>query len=198
MKAVKILLLALAVLAGIFVVVGLLLPRQVELERSTRIDASPSQVYAMVDGYGRFNEWSPWAGLDPATRYEYSGPERGVGARMRWQSDSPEVGTGSQEIIAAEPDRSVTTRLVFEGQGEAQAAMRLEPDGSGTRATWSFEMDLGMNPVTRWIGLMIQGPVGADYERGLASLKALAEREAREAETPVETAEPPAADAASG
>ena len=42
-------------------------------------------------------------------------------------------------------------------------------------------MPLGMNPVMRWMGLMIDGPIGADYERGLARLKNVAEQEAAEA-----------------
>ena len=72
-------------------------------------------------------------------------------------------------------------------------------DGERTRATWSFDMDVGMNPLMRWMGLIIDGPIGADYERGLARLKELAERDAaearaREAEAAAaETAEPPAA-----
>ncbi len=178
MKVLKRALLGVTVLVGLFVIIGLMLPGRVHIERSVEIDAPASQVYPLIDGYGRFNEWSPWANLDPATRYEYSGPERGVGARMEWQSDSREVGSGAQEIVAAEADRWVRTRLTFEDQGEAEARMELESTGSGTLATWSLEMDLGLNPVTRWIGLMIEGPVGADYERGLAQLKALAEREA--------------------
>lgn len=186
MKVLKRALIVLAVLVGLFVIIGLMLPGRVHLARSVEIDAPASQVYPLIDGYQRFNEWSPWANLDPATRYEYSGPERGVGARMEWQSDSREVGAGAQEIISAQVDRSVRTRLTFEGQGEAEATMELEPTGSGTLATWSLEMDLGLNPVTRWIGLMIEGPVGADYERGLAQLKALAEREAA-ATPPAET-----------
>jgi hypothetical protein len=34
---------------------------------------------------------------------------------------------------------------------------------------------MGVNPVGRWMGLMMDRWVGADYERGLANLKALVE-----------------------
>ena len=36
----------------------------------------------------------------------------------------------------------------------------------------------GNNPMMRWMGLMFDKWVGADYETGLASLKELAEKEA--------------------
>ena len=37
-------------------------------------------------------------------------------------------------------------------------------------------MDMGMNPIGRWMGLTMDGMVGKDFDTGLASLKALAEK----------------------
>jgi len=182
MKILKGLFIAALALVAVFVVVGLVfLPASVHVERSAVIDASPAEVYPLVASLERFNEWSPWADLDPAAVYEFTGPAAGVGARMTWRSDKPEVGAGSQEVIAATENREVTVRLAFEGQGEALAGWTLEPQDGGTLATWSFDMGLGMNPVLRWMGLMIDGPIGADYERGLSRLKEVAEQEAAEA-----------------
>jgi len=198
MKILKGLFLAVLALVAVFVVVGLVfLPRSVHVERSADIDAPPAQVYPLVASMERFNEWSPWADLDPAATYEFTGPSQGVGARMTWRSDKPEVGAGSQEVIAATENRDVQVRLGFEGQGEAMSGWTLRPHGEGTRATWSFDMDLGMNPVMRWMGLMIDGPIGADYERGLARLEQVAEQEAAEARA-VEAAAQAAAEAETG
>src|SRR5690606_16939708 len=41
--------------------------------------------------------------------------------------------------------------------------------------TWSMQADMGNNPIGRWMGLMMDSIVGADYETGLASLKKLVE-----------------------
>jgi len=46
---------------------------------------------------------------------------------------------------------------------------------AGTRLTWGFVTDTGFNPMMRWMGVMLDDWVGADYEAGLARLKALAE-----------------------
>jgi hypothetical protein len=182
MKILKGLFIAVLALVVVFVVVGLLiLPASVHVERSAVVEASPAEVYPLIASLERFNEWSPWADLDPAAVYDFTGPAAGIGARMTWRSDKPEVGAGSQEVIAATENREVTVRLAFEGQGEALAGWTLRPRGEGTLATWSFDMPLGMNPVMRWMGLMIDGPIGADYERGLARLKNVAEQEAAEA-----------------
>lgn len=192
MKALKILFIAAVALVGLFVIVGLMLPREVHVERTTLIDAPKEQVFPLVSGFARFNEWSPWADLDPEATYVLSGPEQGIGARMEWHSDKPEVGSGAQEVVAIQPGREVRVRLSFEGQGEAGSTMLLAGGTDSTRATWSFDMDLGMNPVMRWMGLMIDGPIGADYEKGLSRLKALAEAEAAAAREAAEETAPEA------
>jgi hypothetical protein len=175
MKVLKGLFLLLLGLVALFFAVALLLPRTAHLERSISTDASPATVYGLVNGFQRFNEWSPWAKLDPNTRYTYSGPQTGVGARMDWASANADVGSGSQEIIAAEPDRSVTNRLDF-GMGKpSTAVIRLDPEGAGTRITWSLDSDFSDSLLGRYFGLMLERLVGPDYERGLAQLKALAE-----------------------
>ncbi len=166
---------ALAVLAAGFVGGSQLLPRVAAVSRSIEIAAPPAKVFALLNGYRRFNEWSPWAGRDPAAKYTYAGPDSGKGARMSWTSEKDDVGSGSQEIVEAIAGKLVRTRLDFADMGTADAAFTLEPAGSGTRLTWGFSTDLGSNPMQRWMGLMFDRWIGADYEAGLAKLKTVAE-----------------------
>jgi hypothetical protein len=53
----------------------------------------------------------------------------------------------------------------------AEAWWLLSPEGDGTRVTWGLDSDMGNNPIGRWMGLMLDGFVGADYERGLEQLR---------------------------
>ena len=83
---------------------------------------------------------------------------------MAWTSEDPNVGSGSQKITAAEPYALVKTFLDFGEHGTADAAFRLEAVADGqTRVTWAFETDLGYNPVARYMGLMFDGMVGAEF-----------------------------------
>jgi uncharacterized protein YndB with AHSA1/START domain len=162
-------------LVALFFVTGVFLPQSAHVERSMTTTASPATVYGLVDGFKRFNEWSPWAQLDPATKYTYSGPETGVGARMEWVSANPDVGSGSQEVIDAEPGRRVTHKLDFGMDNPTTSTIRLEPDGTGTRVTWTLDTDFSGSLVGRYFGLALDRMVGPDYEKGLAQLKAVAE-----------------------
>jgi len=172
-------------LVAAFLVIGLLLPKTAYVERSITISASPETVYGLIDGFGRFNEWSPWARLDPATKYTFSGPERGVGARMDWSSENPDVGVGSQQIVAVEPGRSVTSTLDFGMDNPTTSKIVLLPDGAATRATWTLEADFSGSLLGRYFGLALDRMVGPDYEKGLAQLKALAESTAPGAAPPI-------------
>jgi uncharacterized protein YndB with AHSA1/START domain len=175
MKPLKGILYGLIGLVALVLAAGLFLPRHAHVERSIVTSASPATVFEIVNGFTRFNEWSPWAQLDPNTKYTYSGPETGVGSRMEWSSKRPEVGTGSQEVIAIDPDRRVTNAIDFGAQGKGTATIGLEPVAAGTRITWSLDTDFEHNYFGRYFGPLMDRFVGADYEKGLARLKELAE-----------------------
>ena len=162
-------------LVALFFVTALFLPQAAHVERSMTTTASPATVYGLVDGFKRFNEWSPWAGLDPATKYTYSGPETGVGARMEWASANPDVGNGSQEVIDVEPGQRVTSKLDFGMDNPTTSTISLVPEGTGTRVTWALDTDFSGSLIGRYFGLALDRMVGPDYEKGLAQLKAVAE-----------------------
>lgn len=177
MKTVRRILVGLAGLLVILVVIGLFLPASVHVERSITIDAPAASVYAIVSDFDRFNEWSPWYSLDPDARYTISESGTGEGASFAWESDKPEVGSGSQQIIELEEDRLVRVKLDFGPQGVALASYILEPQADDrTRIIWTMDTDFGLDLIGRYVGLMFDAWVGSDYEKGLASLKALAEK----------------------
>ncbi len=160
----------------LFVVGGFFLPQEQHVEREIVISASPAEVFKNIHDPKAFNQWSPWVKIDPDTKYTYIGPESGVGAGMIWSSDNPNVGTGSWVITETKPNESIKVDLDFGSEGTATSFYDLKPEGEGTRITWGFDMDAGMNPMNRWFGLMMDKWIGADYEKGLANLKALVEQ----------------------
>jgi len=166
---------ALVVVVVLLLVVAMLLPAQVTVQRSIAVQAPRCNVFALLDGYSWFDDFSPWAGRDPDTRYTFEGPSRGVGARMSWQSSSPEVGSGSMQTTLSEPCERIEQDLDFGAQGSAVAWWDLRPVEDGVQVTWGLDSDFGMNPVGRFMGLMMDGFIGPDYEQGLEGLKALAE-----------------------
>lgn len=171
----KTLIRAVVLLALALGAIGFFLPRHVHVERSIALNAPIGTVYTVLDSYAMFNRWSPWAALDPNTKYEIAGPPSGVGARMSWDSENKNVGKGSQEIIESRTNECIKTKLDFGSQGAGTADFKLSREGDATKVVWGMDSDLGANPFAHYFGLMIPGMVGKDYEKGLASLKNLVE-----------------------
>ncbi len=96
---------------------------------------------------------------------------------MSWTSKDANVGNGSQTIVEAIDNSSTVTEIDLDAMGRARATLALAAVNGGTGVTWTFRTELtGLGD--RWMGLMFDRWIGADYENGLANLKALAEKEA--------------------
>lgn len=174
MNILKVVFLSIIGLMVTFMVVGMLLPQTRHVERSAVISATPSEVFQQINNPKSFNNWSPWAKLDPNAQFIFVGPESGKGAGMTWSSGERSVGSGSWMITDTIENEHVAMDLDF-GQGGASSTFDLKAEGIGTQIIWGFDMDMGMNPMLRWFGLMMENWVGADYEKGLTDLKSLVE-----------------------
>lgn len=151
---------------------GFLLPQQQRVERSIVIAAPAEEVFKQLDGAKAFQAWSPWASLDQDMKVSYFGPDFGPGSKMTWESNNPGVGSGSWVVVDSKENSQVRIALDFGGQGQAESWFKLQAVPGGTKVTWGFETDSGMNPIHRWFGLMLDKWVGGDYEKGLKQLKA--------------------------
>jgi hypothetical protein len=158
----------------VLAVVGLILPRHVEVKRSVAINRPASLVYAAVNSFVLFPKWSPWQDLDPNMSQSTQGPRDGVGAKLVWKGND-KVGSGTQVITASAADKSVASDLDFGDMGTAKSLMTLTPDGNMTRVTWTVDVDMGANPIGHYIGLTMDGMLGKDFASGLNKLKNLAE-----------------------
>jgi uncharacterized protein YndB with AHSA1/START domain len=166
----------LVVTVAVIVVGGsFLLPAEAVVTRSAEIAAPPEKVFAIVGDLHRLPDYSPWAELDPNTKYTYEGPATGVGQKVSWMSDKADVGAGSQTITEYDAPRHAASELDFGPRGKAIAIWDLQPSGAGTKATWTLHSRLD-GIVARWFGLALDGAVGPYFERGLAKVKAAAEK----------------------
>ena len=145
-KIVGILIVALIALVG----GAYLLPQALHIERSTVIAQPAAIVFPYINSLRRANEWSPWAEYDPNVKMTYSGADEGPGAKMSWAGND-KVGTGSQEITQSVLNRKVASDLKFGGQAPAKAALTLTTTEAGTKVVWSLDIDLGNNPIARYV-----------------------------------------------
>ena len=177
MRLIKRLLLTIALFIIVLAVGSFFLPQKQQVERTVEISAPANVIYPHLANPQLFVKWSPWSSIDPNMKTEFTGAESGEGAGMSWQSAQPSVGTGSWLITKAVENESLDVNMDFAGQGTATSFFTLKPSGSNTAVTWGFETNAGMNPVMRWMGLMMDKMVGSEYEKGLLKLKGIVEKQ---------------------
>lgn len=143
------------------------------VEREKRIDAPGADVIDRLVDFHRWEDWSPWADIDPEMSQDYSGPESGVGATHEWEGNR-KAGKGRMEITEVEGAHKVTIDLQFlkPFKSRTTTTFSLRPDGDATVITWT--MTGPKTVMTRIMGIFtsMDKMIGKDFERGLDRLKA--------------------------
>ncbi len=152
-------------------------PNTLRIQRSARIEAEPMTVYAWLDDFHKWSEWSPWERLDPALQRTFSGTASGKGAVYAWQGNK-KVGSGRMEILESSAPGSLRIKLDFFTPFEAHnvAIFVLTPGGGGTDITWTMEGPADFRSKLMSTLINMDKLVGKDFEAGLSNLKGLSER----------------------
>lgn len=170
----KRLFLFIALIIAAFCVVAATRPADFKISRSAVLPAPPATVFAQVNDLQRWNDWSPWAKLDPNVKNTFEGPQAGVGATLSWAGNS-EVGEGKMTITESAPSERVVMALEFYKPmpGKSTTEFTFKPEGNGTAMTWT--MSGKNNFVGKCVGLVMDCDkmVGGQFEKGLENLRAV-------------------------
>lgn len=148
------------------VVAALALPRHVSIERTVVIDAAPEAVIELAASNTGYQAFNPYKDLDPNLQVEMFGPASGVGSGFSFESRDD---AGQQTVASVTADQVVFDLDLGPLGQPTQAISAIAVDGA-TEVTWSMDMDLGMNPVFRVMGLFMDGMIGPNFELGLANI----------------------------
>lgn len=185
--------LVVALLIILFVAFVAMQPSQFRMERTATLQAPPEVVFEQVNVMANRRAWYPWDSLDPNMQRTYGDIPAGVGATYHWKGND-DVGEGRQTIIESVQNEKVVDDLEFIAPFAAKnkSSFLFAPEGDGTRVTWAMEGENGF--MMKLVGLFLDmdGAVGKDFEKGLASLESVSQEAAKaraEAAAAVEAAE---------
>jgi uncharacterized protein YndB with AHSA1/START domain len=148
-----------------------------EVQRNETIAASPEAVFAKVGNLHGWDEWSPWADLDPDMEKTWDGEQGTVGSSYHW-SGNRKVGEGRMTISDVVPNEKVAIDLQFikPFKSENVTELTLTPDGDNTAVNWRMTgPNTFMVKVMALIGRNMDKMVGPDFEKGLSKLKRITE-----------------------
>jgi uncharacterized protein YndB with AHSA1/START domain len=177
LKAIAIVAVIVLVAIGAVLAYAATRPDTFSVQRSLDIKAPPDKLFALITDLRGWTAWSPYEKRDPAMKRSYSGAPAGNGAAYAWDGNR-NVGAGRMEITDLQAPSKVVIALDFLRPFKAQntAEFTLRPQGDATNVTWKMH---GPNLyIGKVMGTFINMDrmIGKDFEDGLASLKAVAER----------------------
>ena len=169
---------AIVVVLLLAVVLGLAAakPDTFQVQRSATIKAPPEKIFPYLNDFHRWDAWSPWEKMDPAMKRTYSGTDKGKGAVYEWEGND-KVGKGRMEMTESSPSK-VVIKLDFLKPFEAHntAEFTLQPQGDSTNVTWLMHGPAPFISKLIQVFCSMDTMVGKEFETGLASLTAAAEK----------------------
>jgi len=173
----KRLLIGLVLLIAAFLVVVWSQPDNYRLTRETLIAAPAAAVFAQVNDLQKWDNWSPWAKVDPNAKVTFSGPQSGVGASFKWDGNE-KVGAGTMTITESKPNERIATRTDFVKPfaGSSNSDFIFSEQGGRTNVIWTMSGTHNFIGKAMCLVMGMESMVGPDFERGLAQLKQVAEK----------------------
>ncbi|GAB3195719.1 uncharacterized protein YndB with AHSA1/START domain [Pontibacter aydingkolensis] len=174
MRLLKIVILAIMLLAVALFGASYQMPLQIEVEQSIVLDAKPEQVYTLLENPA---EWEQWNAVnttaDPSMIRMYSGPMSGSGARMEWSGDK--VGTGvvvfTESII---PNRLTYRQSDKSSSDTTNGIFTLEQVEDGhTKLHWRQTATVKDEPIARLFGAWQKYKKQEELDKGLSGLKSI-------------------------
>ena len=133
-------------------------------------------MFVLVNDFHNWQAWSPWAKLDPAAKNTFEGPAAGKGAIFKW-SGNEQVGEGIMTITESHPNDRILIKIEFlrPMSNTNSVEFTFKPEEDKTRVTWSMSGRKDFTSKAFCLVMDMDKLVGGQFEKGLATLKAIAE-----------------------
>jgi hypothetical protein len=173
----KIIGIVVALLVGGVLIAAAMRPDSFRVQRSADIKAAPEKIFPLINDLRRFNTWNPFEKKDPNLKRSYTGPENGKGAAYSFEGNG-DVGKGTLEILDSAPASKVTMALHMREpfQVDNKVDFILQAKGDATEVTWAMQGAVPYFAKIIHLFIDMDRMVGTEFEAGLASLKAIAEK----------------------
>ncbi len=169
---IKKILIGIAVVIAVFVIIVATRPVDFRVSRSASIAVPPDVVFPHINDMKKWQEWSPWAKLDPNSKATFEGPVAGAGAVFRWVGNH-EVGEGSMVITESRTNELIRFKLTFlkPMEGTCDTEFTFKPEGGATLVTWTMASKNGFIAKAMSLFMDCEKMCGDQFEQGFKNLK---------------------------
>jgi Polyketide cyclase / dehydrase and lipid transport len=176
-KLFKILLLAGTVIIGGFLILGLVMPKDITVSRTAAMHSSKEVVFNQMSNFKNWVNWSPWYRMDPGVKMTYTGTDGAAGSAYHWEGDEKKSGAGDMKCLSIDgTTMNFQVDFTKPNHGHATGFLKAEDAGNNnTTATWSFTMHMPYPFNAMTVFMNMDKMLGKDFEDGLANMKSYVE-----------------------
>jgi hypothetical protein len=165
----------LAALIVLFLIAGMIIPRQYEVQAEITINRDHNSVFNYVRYLKNQDHYSKWVMTDPGMKKTFRGTDGQVGFVYAWNGNK-QAGEGEQEIMGLEEGKylDIEVRFIRPFQNTGRTPMTLQPaDGNNTKVIWGLKGNspFPLNVMTA----MMKGRLRKDLDISLSNLKRILE-----------------------
>lgn len=168
-KVLRFILILIIILLVGYLILCISSPKEIDIEKTTTIEAPADLVWSQVGSFDHWDKWSPWIEADSTVIAKNSGPSGEVGNKYEWTSEK----SGSGEMIITSTqgyNMMYDMHFIEPFEGNAKGRMIVEPTDSGTKVIWGYHSVSSFIMRGVW-ALAGEKMLGAQLERGLELLK---------------------------
>jgi hypothetical protein len=155
-------------------------PSTFHIERSLTM-ATPAELpFGLVNDFHQWRFWSPWDALDPKMQKTFDGPRAGPGASYSW-SGNEHAGQGTMTLLESQLYERIHIQLEFlkPWPSRNDITFTFQPAPEGVKVTWAMDGTHGFMGKAFSLFMDMDGMMGKDFEKGLATIQSLTEQEAK-------------------
>ena len=161
------------IVAIAIVVLGVVEPRDVPVQRNTFIKAPKSLVFDQMVNFKNWVHWSPWYQMDTSAQITYMGNDGQPGSSFHWVGDPKRTGEWDiKDTAVKDGEMDYQMQMSKPFNGIANGFIRAEDAGNGmTKATWGFTMHFSFPWNAVLVFMNMDRLLGGDFDKGLQNMK---------------------------
>ncbi|RYE23699.1 MAG: hypothetical protein EOP51_09730 [Sphingobacteriales bacterium] len=174
-KFFKILGIIVLILVLVVLVLGLIAPKDMKIERSETMNAPKEVVFEQIVKFKNWSHWSPWYKMEPTAEMTYTGTDGEVGSGYSWKGKK--MGAG-QMTNASLNGTNMNYDLHFTEpfDSKAKGSFTVVDAGNGqSKVTWIMNSHTPYPMNAMHVFMDMDKMVGKDFESGLKDMKAYVE-----------------------
>lgn len=122
-----------------FVLITILLPRQLNYSLSILIHAPVYLVFPEVQHFSKWENWSPWLKKDFLEYVEFYGLDGDLASKIYWETKEDSEITGSITMVKMIPNKRINFIIEYNKHTPILATIIFSEEENGTLVTWKMD-----------------------------------------------------------